>query len=448
MCYGDSIFKTCPHCSSTDQVFEYHGCYSGSPPTKTWWILPCAIVEEIPVTVLCQDCLRCFQWLESLDADGSPDGSLASCNNVSTFQLEGEEGPEYEGDTDLSSIASMARWSCHSDTLYTSSNHLKLICEWYDAIEDSLRPLKQAFSAMSTRCIATRNPDLIFKLGILEAEVEITLANALKKLQYVIETNTWIRQTTDDEGKLKTVDVEELRAAMFEMRMSCIALLDDEDVSAEAITKRFRESAYDICDALRAAEEEIAKEAEVSGRLKTVDKTGEKDLLYLLVGLFAYHGRKNETRRQTSPGSSAGTVVTSYWSIGYPADFHLDADVSRYRHYHYLPFWIHHKRRWKRHLYWLHNHHYVNVELAVIFFFLLLLLSIKRKFLKFEQQQFQRQFLPFVFKQQQRIVVKQFECFILNKQYRCPDYRLLIQFVVGFQQQQLKRELFSVIIQF
>ncbi|KAG9720835.1 hypothetical protein KCU73_g14425, partial [Aureobasidium melanogenum] len=125
-------------------------------------------------------------------------------------------------------------------------------------------------------------------------------------------------------------------------------------------------------------------------------------------------------------------------------------DMSRYHHYHYLPLWIHYKCRWKRHLYWLHNHHYVNVELAVIFLLLLLLLllSIKRKFLKFEQQQFQRQFLPFVFKQQQRIVVKQFECFILNKQYRCPDYRLLIQFVVSFQQQQLKRELFSIIIQF
>lgn len=132
---------------------------------------------------------------------------------------------------------------------------------------------------MSTRCIATRNPDLIVKLGILEAEVEVTLANALKKLEYVIETNTWIRQTTDDGGKLKTVDVEELRAAMFEMRMSCIALLDDEDVSAEAITKRLRKSAYDICDALRATEEEIAKEAEVSSRLKTVDKTGESKLM-------------------------------------------------------------------------------------------------------------------------------------------------------------------------
>ncbi|KAH0391086.1 hypothetical protein KCU89_g14893, partial [Aureobasidium melanogenum] len=155
------------------------------------------------------------------------------------------------------------------------------------------------------------------------------------------------------------------------------------------------------------------------------------DLLYLLVGLSAYHGRENETRRQTSPGSSAGTVVASHWSIVYPADVHLDADMSRYHHYHYLPLWIHYKCRWKRHLYWLHNHHYVNVELAVIFLLLLLLLllSIKRKFLKFEQQQFQRQFLPFVFKQQQRIVVKQFECFILNKQYRCPDYRLLIQFV-------------------
>lgn len=50
-----------------------------------------------------------------------------------------------------------------------------------------------------------------------------------------------------------------------------------------------------------------------------------EDLLYLLVGLFAYHGRENEIRRQTSPGSSAGAVVASHWSIVYPADVHLDA---------------------------------------------------------------------------------------------------------------------------
>lgn len=62
------------------------------------------------------------------------------------------------------------------------------------------------------------------------------------------------------------------------MRMGCIALLDGEDVSAEAVTKGLRDSAYDICDALEAAEEEIAKKAEVSGRLKTVDRRGQFSL--------------------------------------------------------------------------------------------------------------------------------------------------------------------------
>lgn len=211
MCYGDSILKTCPHCSSTDQIFEFHGCCSDLPPTETWWILLCAIVEEVPLTILCNDCLRCFQWLGSLDADASPDASLAT-DNFATLQLEGAEGQKYEGDADLSSIASMSRWSCHSDTIHTSSNHLKLICEWYDAIEHHLLPLKQSFPAMSTRC---RNPALMVKLGILEAEVGITVANALKKLEYVIETNTWIRQTTKDESKSKVVEPEELRAAFF-----------------------------------------------------------------------------------------------------------------------------------------------------------------------------------------------------------------------------------------
>ncbi|KAG9855398.1 hypothetical protein KCU98_g1735, partial [Aureobasidium melanogenum] len=274
MCYGDSILKTCPHCSSTDQIFEYHGCSSGSPPTKTWWILPCAIVEEVPVTILCNECLRCFQWLGSLDVGSSPDAQLAT-EDLATLHLNGADSPEYERDADLSSIASMARWSCCSDTIHTSSNHLELICEWYDDIEHYLLPLKRDFPRMGARCIATRNTDLIVKLGILEAEVEVTLASALKKLEYVIETNTWIRQTTEDETKSKAVEPEELRAAMFEMRMSCISLLEDEDVSAVAVTKRLRDSACEIWFAMEAAGEEIAKKAEATGRLKAVGKTSE-----------------------------------------------------------------------------------------------------------------------------------------------------------------------------
>lgn len=178
-------------------------------------------------------------WLEGVDAGDSRDASLAT-DDLSMVQLKGAESKEYDGENDLGSTASLERTSSCSNPLYTSENHLKLIFEWYENIEASLLPLKNSFSRMSARCIVTRNAELIVRLGILEAEVEITLANALEKLEYVIETNTWIRQTTSDETKLKAVEPEELRAAMFEMRMSCNGLFDDEDGSADAVTEMIK----------------------------------------------------------------------------------------------------------------------------------------------------------------------------------------------------------------
>lgn len=279
MCYGDSILRTCPHCSATDQTFEFHGCYSGSSPTETWWILPCAIIEEVPVTVLCEDCLRCFHWLESLDTDFSSCIPLVSSDDPSTLPLADAESCRSLREADLGSIASIERKSSGSDPLRTSENHLRLICEWYENIEASLLPLKNSFSSMGACCIATRNADLIVKLGILEAEVEITLADALKKVEYVIETNTWIRQTTDDESKLKAVDPEEWRAAMFEMRMNCNGLLDDGDGSADTVTRRIRYLACEVCDELRAVEDEIGRVPDASSRSKAVDETNERNLM-------------------------------------------------------------------------------------------------------------------------------------------------------------------------
>lgn len=253
-------------------MFESHGCYSGSSPTETWWILPCAIIEEVPITVLCEHCLRCFHWLASLDTDFFSRIPLASSDDPSTLPLADAESCGSLRETDPDSVASIERKSSGSDPLQTSENHLKLICEWYETIKTYLLPLKSSFSRMSGRCIATRNADLIVKLGIFEAEVEITIADALKKVEYVIETNTWLRQITSDESKLKAVDPEELRAAMFDMRMNCNGLLDDRDGSADAVTRRIRYLACEVCDELRAAEDEI-------GRSKAVDETNERNLM-------------------------------------------------------------------------------------------------------------------------------------------------------------------------
>lgn len=62
-------------------------------------------------------------------------------------------------------------------------------------------------------------------------------------------------------------------------------------------------------------------------------------------------------------------------------DLTSSRDMSGHGHYHHLPFWIHYERCWKCHLYRLHNHHYLNIELAILVF---IILTIQRKFLKFE----------------------------------------------------------------
>lgn len=275
MCYGDSIYKTCPQCSSFDQIFELRDYCSSTLPTKTWWILPCAIVEEVPVRDLCEGCLRCVDWLKELDTADLPYPSTMNSDNIPRTPVDAADNLEFGDEDD----ASMAKWSTRSEIPYTSSNHLKAICEWYDTIETSLPPLRQTLSRMSARCITTKNGSLIAKLGILEAEVEVTLSSALADLEYVIETNTWIRQVTSDVNELHTVEVEEIRAAMFEMRMSYIGLVDDEEGSAETITKKLWGEACEFCDLLEGVEEEMMIKNEASGRSQVLEDAGESNLI-------------------------------------------------------------------------------------------------------------------------------------------------------------------------
>jgi hypothetical protein len=266
MCHGNSIINTCPHCTTVDQTFEFHDCHFGHTPTSTWWILPSAILEEVYITEACDTCFVLDKWFEDLpcpEALTAPDDKEDFSMFENPVWDESDRISIYE--TDIST----------DDSEEHPGDHLKLICSWYDDIGNYLSSIKAWFPDMCARCTAIRNVDLITQLGVLEATVELTLTQALEKLEYVIEASTWIRHSTSDATKLRNTDPEELELAMWEMRKSCIEL-GSEEGCADAVTDKICKMASEVWKRMQVVEVEMERYTELYG---TEQKKEEKTLV-------------------------------------------------------------------------------------------------------------------------------------------------------------------------
>jgi len=257
MCYGDSIFRTCPHCNTTDQVFEQEGvCPFGSSPPETWWILPCVILEDVSLNEPCDSCTHLFECFDSLSSPNSQT-SLTDFPNAGNSAL--LKNPDDEDALDLSDSAFLLSKESHTDD---PEEHLNLICAWYEDIEHYLNFIKRSIPSIRTRCIATKNVALILELGLLEASIETTLTESLQNLEYIIELSTWLRRCAD--GENVHVDPDDVEAALLEMRMN-YSHLRSEEGCADAISQRLGDAATEIWYAMEAAEEVLEREAEVYG---------------------------------------------------------------------------------------------------------------------------------------------------------------------------------------
>jgi hypothetical protein len=260
MCYGNSIINTCPHCTIVDQTFEFHGCHSGSNPTDTWWILPSAILEDVWLEDPCDSCSHLYGWLEELPSSTS-DYSLTESDSAD------EESAEQDDDADehfMASVSTDQPWDEDPE------EHLNMVCTWYEDVERYLNSIKASIPSMCARCVATRDVTLITRLGLLEANIQMTLTDAAEKLEHYIEVSTWLRQCTTDENRLRDTEPEEVRAAMFEMRLIFIEC-ESEEACSDAVTERLGNSATELWYAMEAAEEEIGKEAGLSCNTEKVN---------------------------------------------------------------------------------------------------------------------------------------------------------------------------------
>jgi hypothetical protein len=260
MCYGNSIINTCPQCNITDQTFEFHDCHFGSTPTETWWILPSAILEDIYITEICDECVYLNNWLDEL-----PSAQLLSTpDNGEDFSI--YENPVWD-ESDRISIATTETDAEDEDE--EEVDHLKVICEWYDNVDRYLHSIKINFSSMRSRCTATGNAALVTQMSFLEADVDIALTSAMKRLEYVIEVSTWIRQCTSDEQKLRDTDFEELREAMYETRMSCNELARDDAV--DSATQNLGNLATKVWYEMETVEAEMERYAQLYGTEEVVE---------------------------------------------------------------------------------------------------------------------------------------------------------------------------------
>lgn len=260
MCYGNSIINTCPHCTIVDQTFEFHGCHSGSTPTATWWILPSAILEDVWLEGPCDSCSLLNTWLEDL---------LSAASEMSSTESSSDDEDSAEDDDDAdedfwASVSTNKSWDEGPE------EHLNLICTWYEDIERYLNSIKSSIPPMRSRCVATRTVALITQLGLLEANIQMTLTDASEKLEHYIEVSTWLRRCTAGE-KLRETEPEEIRAAMFEMRMIFIECESEEGCS-DAVTERLGNLATKVWYAMEAAEEDIAKKAGLSIQIEKATK--------------------------------------------------------------------------------------------------------------------------------------------------------------------------------
>jgi hypothetical protein len=251
MCYGNSIINTCPHCTIVDQTFEFHGCHHGSTPTETWWILPSAVLEDVWLEDPCDSCSHLYSWLDDLAS------STSECSLTESDGGEQETAGLDDADEDfLASVSTNQPWDEDPE------EHLNLVCTWYEDIERYLNSIEASVPAMRSRCVATRNIALITQLGLLEANIQMTLADASEKLEHYIEVSTWLRQYTAEE-RLRDTEPEKIRAAMFEMRM-CEIECESEEGCSDTVTERLGNLATEVWYAMEAAEEEVEKDAGLS----------------------------------------------------------------------------------------------------------------------------------------------------------------------------------------
>ncbi|KAH0286064.1 hypothetical protein M436DRAFT_60231 [Aureobasidium namibiae CBS 147.97] len=268
MCYGDSVFITCPRCNTTEQIFEQQGvCPFGSSPPETWWILPCVILGEFSLNEPCNSCSHLFNWFDNLASPTSQISLTDSTNGDDSALL---KNSNHEDVCNCSYLASVSSEESYTDD---PEEHLHLICTWYEDIEHHLNSIRRSIPSIRTRCIATKNVALILKLGLLEASIETTLTESLQQLEYIIELSTWLRLCAG--GENDDVEPDDIRSALFEMRMNYCDLCSDEGC-ADAVTKGFGVAVGEVWGALEAAEEVCRREAVIYGVGLEVPETKEK----------------------------------------------------------------------------------------------------------------------------------------------------------------------------
>lgn len=231
---------------------------------RIWWILPCVILEEFSIDEPCDSCSHLFNWFDDLSSPTSQLSLTDSTNDDDSTK------PDDEDADDLNGLASVSSKESHTDD---PEDHLQLICTWYNDIEHHLTSILRSIPSFRARCLATKNVALILKLGVLEASIETTLTESLQQLEYIIELSTWLRLSA--EGRNGDIDPEEVRTALFEMRMNYCDLCSEEGC-ADAVAERFAVKVAEVWDALEAAEEVCAREAVVYGIGLEVPETKEK----------------------------------------------------------------------------------------------------------------------------------------------------------------------------
>lgn len=206
-------------------------------------------------------------WLDELP---SPE-LLSSPDNGEDFSI--YENPVWN-ESDRISIS--ATETDAEDEDVGEVDHLKLVCEWYDNDNRYLNSIKVNITFMRSRCLATKNASLTTQMSILEANVDITLTSALKRLGCVIELTTWLRQCSSSEQKLRDTDPEELRPAVWEMKMNAIELKKDDAV--ETATQDLGDLANKVWHDIETVEAEMERYAQLYSN-QEVDKVAAKQTL-------------------------------------------------------------------------------------------------------------------------------------------------------------------------
>jgi hypothetical protein len=216
------------------------------------------------ITEACDTCFVLDKWFD----DSPCPEALTAPDDKEDFSM--FENPVWD-ERDRISICETEVSEDEDEEEDEDGDHLELVCEWYDDIENYLSSVKAWFPTMRSRCTATRDVNLIAQLVILEVTVDITLTQALQKLEYVIGTSTWLRHSTSDETSLRAADPEELRLAMWEMRKSRRDL-ESEEGCADAVTEKLGVMASEIWERMEVVEQEMERYTQLYGTEEVTEK--------------------------------------------------------------------------------------------------------------------------------------------------------------------------------